>query len=65
VWNDLGVIIMGQFKLYNASGPYGKLTGGPNGEMTENHACFPGLLLLPHASMHACMYVVVAFISSR
>ena len=42
VWNDLGVIIIGKYKLYNASGPYGKLTGGPNYEMTENHACFPG-----------------------
>lgn len=42
VWNDLGVLIVGKYKLYNASGPYGMLTGGPNGEMTENHACFPG-----------------------
>ena len=42
VWNDLGVIIMGKYKLYNASGPYGQLVPDGSGEMTENHACFPG-----------------------
>lgn len=40
VWNDLGVLIMGTYKLYNASGPYG--THLPDGSMTEGHACFPG-----------------------
>lgn len=40
VWNDLGVIIMGRYKLYNASGPYGRLQ--PDGTSEEGHACFPG-----------------------
>ena len=34
------VIIVGKYKLYNASGPYGVLL--PDGSMTEDHACFPG-----------------------
>ena len=34
------VIIVGKYKLYNASGPYGVLH--PDGSMTEDHACFPG-----------------------
>ena len=40
VWNDLGVLIMGQYKLYNASGPYGQLISG--NLMTEGRACRPG-----------------------
>ena len=42
VWNDLGVIIVGEYKLYNGSGPYGSLL--PDGSATENHACFPGMI---------------------
>jgi hypothetical protein len=45
VWNDLGVIIVGKYKLYNASGPYGRLYPADSslaGHMTEGHACFPG-----------------------
>lgn len=46
VWNDLGVLIMGKFKLYNASGPYGKLVDPESGSltMTEGHACRPGMV---------------------
>lgn len=49
VWNDIGVLTMGQYKLYNASGPYGSLAPDGSGDAVQQYGCFPGVVF-PNAT---------------